>query len=143
MKNLPPFGHRYAAGGRGCPPLRTGTNRLSRRGGCPHPPERYHNAAAFRREQAPDLRNIRNNSECRGRSPIARRWEMTGKRRFSSAQKKKQRVLPLRTLKTELPPPEVIQDLRTVCHEALLSPPTEELPHSGPLSIRGPKERRK
>ena len=47
------------------------------------------------------------------------------------------------TLKTELPPPEVIQDLRTVCHEALPSAPTEELPHSGPLPIRGPKERRK
>ena len=27
-----------------------------------------------------------------------------------------------RTLKTELPPPEVIQDLRTVCHESLAEP---------------------
>lgn len=28
----------------------------------------------------------------------------------------------LRTLKIELPPPEVIQDLRTVCHESLAEP---------------------
>ena len=28
----------------------------------------------------------------------------------------------LRTLKTELPPPEVIQDLWTVCHESLAEP---------------------
>ena len=49
----------------------------------------------------------------------------------------------LRTLKTELPPPEVIQDLRTVCHEAMLSAPAEELSHSGSLQIRGLKERRK
>ena len=46
-------------------------------------------------------------------------------------------------LKTELPPPEVIQDLRTVCHEAMLSVPTEELPQSGNLQIHGRKERRK
>jgi len=56
----------------------------------------------------------------------------------------KQKVTPLlRTLKTELPPPEVIQDLRTVCHDTMPSAPTEELPHSGNLPIRGPKERRK
>ena len=54
-----------------------------------------------------------------------------------------QRVTPLRTLKTELPPPEVIQDLRSVCHDVLPSVPTEELLHSSSLQIRGQKERRK
>ena len=54
-----------------------------------------------------------------------------------------QRVPSLRTLKTELSPPEVIQDLRTVRHDATLSVPTEELPQSGSLQIRGQKERRK
>lgn len=41
------------------------------------------------------------------------------------------------TLKTEFPQPEVIQDLWTVCHDALPSVPKEELPHSGNLQIRG------
>ena len=42
------------------------------------------------------------------------------------------------TLKTEQPPPEIIQDLRTVCHD--MSSPTEELPHSGSLKIHGQNE---
>jgi len=34
-------------------------------------------------------------------------------------------------------PPEVIQDLRTVCHDALPSAPVNEMPLSGSLQIRG------
>ena len=52
-----------------------------------------------------------------------------------------ERVKTLCTLKTEQPPPEVIQDLRTVCHD--MSSPTEEVPHSGSLKIHGRNEHRK
>ena len=46
-------------------------------------------------------------------------------------------------LENRIAPPEVIQDLRTVRHDATLSVPTEELPQSGSLQIHGRKERRK
>lgn len=54
-----------------------------------------------------------------------------------------QRGPPLRTLKTELPPPEVIQDLRIVCHDVLPSVPTEELLHSSACKYAVQKSVRK